>query len=86
MCFRLHSWRPRLSPLLALCVFLVCERHRGEDSDWFAYIDVLPPTYTCPAYFTDDVMVLLPGGLRRRALEQRETVRDLHSSNQDFFR
>ncbi|KAG7273016.1 hypothetical protein CRUP_011900 [Coryphaenoides rupestris] len=51
----IKSWKPRLSPLLALCVFLVCEQHRAEDSDWFAYINVLPATYTCPAYFSDDV-------------------------------
>ncbi|XP_071336083.1 SET domain-containing protein 4 isoform X2 [Trachinotus anak] len=82
----IKSWKPRLSPLLVLCVFLVCERHRGEVSDWFPYINVLPTTYTCPAYFTDDVMTVLPAGVRRRALEQREAVREIHSSNQDFFR
>ncbi|XP_036980264.1 SET domain-containing protein 4 isoform X1 [Acanthopagrus latus] len=82
----IKSWKPRLSPLLALCVFLVCERHRGEASDWFPYIDVLPTTYTCPAYFTDDVVAVLPTGVRRRASEQREAVREIHSSHQDFFR
>ncbi|XP_028458541.1 SET domain-containing protein 4 [Perca flavescens] len=82
----IKSWKPRLSPLVALCVFLVCERHRGEASDWFPYIDVLPTTYTCPAYFTDDVMAVLPTSVRRRALEQREAVRELHSFNRDFFR
>nr|XP_057920615.1 SET domain-containing protein 4 [Doryrhamphus excisus] len=76
---------PRPSPMLALCVFLVCERHRGEDSIWFPYMDVLPDAYTCPAYFSDGVMALLPAGVRRRALEQREVVREIHSSNQDFF-
>ncbi|XP_070696721.1 SET domain-containing protein 4 [Pempheris klunzingeri] len=82
----IKSWRARLSPLLALCVFLVCERHRGEASDWFPYINVLPTTYTCPAYFTDDVMAALPASMRRRALEQREAVREIYSFNQDFFR
>ncbi|XP_047458709.1 SET domain-containing protein 4 isoform X2 [Mugil cephalus] len=82
----IKSWTPRPSPLLALCVFLVCERHKGEASDWFPYIDVLPDTYTCPAYFTDDVMAVLPASVRRRALEQREAVREIHSSNKDFFR
>lgn len=84
--FCLPSWKHRLSPLLALCVFLVCERHRGEASDWFPYIDVLPTTYTCPAYFTDDVMAVLPTSVRRRALEQRDAVREIHSFNQGFFR
>ncbi|XP_078144754.1 SET domain-containing protein 4 [Centroberyx gerrardi] len=82
----IKSWKPRLSPLLALCVFLVCERHRGEASDWFPYIDVLPTSYTCPAYFPDDVMAVLPTSVQRRALEQREAVLEIHSSNQDFFR
>ncbi|XP_038132692.1 SET domain-containing protein 4 [Cyprinodon tularosa] len=82
----IKSSKPHLSPLLALCVFLVCERHRGEASDWFPYIDVLPHSYTCPVYFYDDVLDVLPAALKRRALEQREAVRDLHSSNQDFFR
>ncbi|XP_030298206.1 SET domain-containing protein 4 isoform X3 [Sparus aurata] len=82
----IKSWKPRLSPLLALCVFLVCERHRGEASDWFPYIDVLPTTYTCPAYFTDDVVAALPASVKKRASEQREAVREIHSSHQDFFR
>ncbi|TMS04793.1 SET domain-containing protein 4 [Larimichthys crocea] len=82
----IKSWKPRLSPLLALCAFLVCERHRGEASDWFPYVDVLPAAYTCPSYFTDDVMAVLPTSVRRRALEQRESVREIHSLNQDFFR
>uniref|UniRef100_A0A672IH19 SET domain-containing protein n=1 Tax=Salarias fasciatus TaxID=181472 RepID=A0A672IH19_SALFA len=82
----IKRWEPRLSPLVALCVFLVCERCKGEASDWFPYIDVLPSSYTCPAYFSDDVMAALPSGLRGRALEQRAELRELHSSNQDFFR
>uniref|UniRef100_A0A3P9NFA2 SET domain containing 4 n=1 Tax=Poecilia reticulata TaxID=8081 RepID=A0A3P9NFA2_POERE len=80
------SWKPRLSPLSALCVFLVCERQRGEASDWFPYIDVLPCSYACPAYFSDEVVDVLPAGVRRRGLEQREAVREMHSSNQEFFR
>ncbi|XP_047206670.1 SET domain-containing protein 4 isoform X3 [Girardinichthys multiradiatus] len=80
------SWNPRLSPLLALCVFLVCERQHGEGSDWFPYIDVLPSSYTCPAYFSDAVLDVLPVAMRRWALEQREEVREMHSSNQEFFR
>ncbi|XP_061602135.1 SET domain-containing protein 4 [Cololabis saira] len=82
----IKNWKPRLSPLLALCVFLVCERHRGEGSPWFPYVDVLPKTYTCPAYFTDDAMAVLPVSVRQRATEQREAVREIHSNNQDFFR
>ncbi|XP_034041593.1 SET domain-containing protein 4 [Thalassophryne amazonica] len=82
----IKSWKPRLSPLLVLCVFLVCEQHRGEASDWFPYINILPSKYSCPAYFTDDVISVLPLTVQRRALQQREAVREIHSSNQDFFR
>ncbi|XP_061822772.1 SET domain-containing protein 4 isoform X1 [Nerophis lumbriciformis] len=82
----IKSWKPRPSPMLALCVFLVCERHRGQDSDWFPYMDVLPTTYTCPVYFSHDVMALLPAGVRRRAFQQKETVRRIHSSHQQLFR
>ncbi|CAG6016402.1 unnamed protein product [Menidia menidia] len=78
-------WRPRLSPLLALCVFLVCERHRGGASPWFPYIDLLPPAYTCPAYFCHQVTAALPKGVRQKAEDQREAVRALHSSNREFF-
>lgn len=82
----IKSWTPRLSPLLVLCVFLVLERHRSPLSEWFPYIDVLPTTYTCPVYFSDDVMNVLPVAVRGWALEQRASVRELHSSNQPFFR
>lgn len=82
----IKSWTPRVSPLLVFCVFLVLERHRAPLSEWFPYIDVLPTTYTCPAYFSDDVMNVLPNAVRGRALEQRTSVQELHSSNQPFFR
>ncbi|XP_011482308.1 SET domain-containing protein 4 isoform X1 [Oryzias latipes] len=81
----LKSWKPRPSSLVALCVFLVCERHRGEASDWFPYIDVLPCSYCCPPYFTDTVMAVLPSGVRRRAEEQREGLQHLYAVHQDFF-
>nr|XP_043902330.1 SET domain-containing protein 4 isoform X2 [Solea senegalensis] len=82
----IKSWKHRLSPLLVLCVYLVSERHRGETSDWFPYVDVLPTSYTCPAYFTQTVLAVLPADVQRRALEQREALQELHSSSQDFFR
>lgn len=80
------SWKRQVSPLLALCVFLMCERHRGEASDWFPYIDVLPTSYTCPVYFTEEVIAVLPPCVQRKAREQRDAVRELYSSNKDFFR
>lgn len=82
----IKRWQPPLSPLLALCVFLICERHRGEDSDWFPYINILPTSYTCPAYYPDEVMAFLPVSVRGRAFEQRERVRELHTASLPFFR
>ncbi|KAJ8352478.1 hypothetical protein SKAU_G00239540 [Synaphobranchus kaupii] len=64
-------WKPSVSPVLALCVFLISERHLGVTSRWKPYIDVLPENYTCPAYFSDDALSLLPGDLRNKALDQR---------------
>lgn len=84
--YYIKSWKPRLSPLVALCIFLVCERHQGEASDWFPYIDVLPSTYTCPAYFKDEIMAVLPASVQIKALKQREAVQEIHSANQDFIR
>ncbi|CAL9687738.1 unnamed protein product [Knipowitschia caucasica] len=82
----IKSWRSRPSPLLVLCVFLVLERHRSPFSEWYPYIDVLPATYTCPVYFADDVIELLPSLVQRQALEQRTLVQELHASNQPFFK
>uniref|UniRef100_A0A3Q4AV13 Rubisco LSMT substrate-binding domain-containing protein n=1 Tax=Mola mola TaxID=94237 RepID=A0A3Q4AV13_MOLML len=82
----IKSLMPHPSPVLVLCVFLMYERHRGEASDWFPYIDLLPATYTCPVFFTDEVLAVLPTTVWRQALEQREALREIYSSNQDFFR
>ncbi|XP_036401715.1 SET domain-containing protein 4 [Megalops cyprinoides] len=79
-------WKPSVSPLLALCAFLISERHLAMGSQWKPYVDVLPKTYTCPVYFPDDVISLLPRGLRRKALDQRDEVAKLHSSSLGFFR
>ena len=78
-------WKPPVSPLLALCAFLISERHFGQRAEWKPYIDVLPQKYTCPAYFSDEVIDLLPGSLSGKALEQRAMVQELHSSSLDFF-
>lgn len=54
-------------------------------SQWKPYIDVLPKTYTCPVYFSDDIISLLPGDLRKKALDQRGRVLELFSSSLPFF-
>ncbi|XP_068931075.1 SET domain-containing protein 4 isoform X4 [Petaurus breviceps papuanus] len=41
------KWTPPVSPLLALCAFLISEKHTGNKSPWKPYLDILPKTYTC---------------------------------------
>ncbi|XP_067297126.1 SET domain-containing protein 4 isoform X2 [Pseudorasbora parva] len=82
---KLSRWHPPISPLLALCCFLIAERHRGDASDWSPYINVLPKTYTCPVYFSEDIIGLLPRSLQKKATEQKEQFEDLFCSSQMFF-
>ncbi|KAI1885220.1 hypothetical protein AGOR_G00217930 [Albula goreensis] len=82
----IKRWKPPVSPVLALCVFLISERHLGARSQWKPYADVLPKTYTCPVYFSDDVISLLPGDLRKKAFDQRDGVSELFSSSLAFVR
>ncbi|XP_015219239.2 SET domain-containing protein 4 isoform X1 [Lepisosteus oculatus] len=82
----IKRWKPPVSPLLALCTFLISERHSGTRSLWKPYIDVLPKTYTCPVYFSEDTVNLLPAALRKKALKQRETVQELYESAVSFFK
>ncbi|XP_030636620.1 SET domain-containing protein 4 [Chanos chanos] len=82
----IKRWHPPVSPLLALCSFLIAERHFGDESQWKPYIGALPKSYTCPVYFPSDVTELLPAGLRRKAEEQREQFREFYSSSLAFLR
>lgn len=81
----IKRWKPQVSPLLALCAFLISERHFGNKSLWKPYIDVLPKTYTCPVYFPEGILNLFPGPLCKNAQEQRSTVQKLYISSQAFF-
>ncbi|XP_074759639.1 SET domain-containing protein 4 isoform X1 [Athene noctua] len=79
------KWKPPVSPLIALCTFLIAEKHAGEKSLWKPYLDVLPKTYTCPVCLEHDVVSLLPEPLRKKAQEQRTTVHELYMSSKAFF-
>ncbi|XP_051992877.1 SET domain-containing protein 4 isoform X1 [Xyrauchen texanus] len=81
----IKRWHPPISPLLALCCFLIAERHRGDASDWSPYINILPKSYTCPVYFPRDITDLLPSSLQKTALEQKERFQELYSSSIMFF-
>ncbi|NWS66455.1 SETD4 protein, partial [Crotophaga sulcirostris] len=79
------KWKPPVSPLIALCTFLIAEKHAGEKSLWKPYLDVLPKTYTCPVCLEHDVVSLLPEPLRKKAQEQKTTVHELYVSSKAFF-
>ncbi|NXI38803.1 SETD4 protein, partial [Galbula dea] len=79
------KWKPPVSPLVALCTFLIAEKHAGEDSLWKPYLDVLPKTYTCCVCLEQDVVSLLPEPLRKKAQEQKAMVQELYMSSKAFF-
>lgn len=74
-----------MSPVLALCTFLVSEKHAGSQSLWKSYLNILPKSYTCPVCLEPEVVDLLPGPLKVKAEEQRARVQDLFASSRGFF-
>ena len=81
----IRSWQPLLSPLQVLCIYLICERHRGTNSFWCAYIGSLPLTYSTPLYWTEVELDLLPNDVRDQALWQIENVRNLYEKTKLFW-
>ncbi|XP_057602235.1 SET domain-containing protein 4-like [Hippopotamus amphibius kiboko] len=79
------KWQPLPSPLLALCTFLVSEKHAGDRSPWKPYLEVLPKAYTCPVCLEPEVVNLLPEPLKAKAREQRTRLWEFFSSSRDFF-
>ncbi|XP_063812600.1 SET domain-containing protein 4 isoform X2 [Pseudophryne corroboree] len=79
------GWRSPISPLLALCTFLITERYAGDRSPWQPYLDVLPSTYDCPVYWEPETVDFLPDPVKERAIEQRRMVHELYSSALPFF-
>ncbi|XP_060054654.1 SET domain-containing protein 4 isoform X2 [Erinaceus europaeus] len=79
------KWRPRPSPLLALCTFLVSERHAGSRSPWKPYLDTLPKAYTCPVCLEPAVLGLLPKPLQAKTEEQKARVQELWASSRGFL-
>ncbi|XP_018416991.1 PREDICTED: SET domain-containing protein 4 [Nanorana parkeri] len=82
----IRRWRPPISPLVALCTFLVAERYFGDRSLWKPYLDVLPSSYSCPLCWEPEMVMLLPEPLRQRAEQQRAVVQEFYFSNVSFFR
>ncbi|XP_075710708.1 SET domain-containing protein 4 isoform X2 [Rhinoderma darwinii] len=81
----IHRWRPPVSPLLALCTFLVLERYTGDQSPWKPYLDVLPSAYHCPVHWEAETVNYLPDPVKQKAVEQRSAVQEFYSSALPFF-
>ncbi|NWI91121.1 SETD4 protein, partial [Pitta sordida] len=81
----IRRWKPPVSPLVALCTFLMAERHAGDRSPWKPYLDVLPKTYSCPVWWEQEAVDLLPEPLRGKAEEQRTRIQELYASAKGFF-
>lgn len=79
------EWQPPPSPLLALCTFLVAEKHAGARSPWKPYLQILPEAYSCPVCLEPEVVGLLPGRLAAEAREQRTRVQEMFTSSRDLF-
>ncbi|XP_054830785.1 SET domain-containing protein 4 isoform X2 [Eublepharis macularius] len=79
------KWRPPISPLTALCTFLIAEKYIHKKSLWQPYLDILPETYTCPMYLEQEAVNLFPEPLRRKAQEQRSLVKELYVAAKSFF-
>ncbi|KAM3934668.1 SET domain-containing protein 4 [Leptodactylus fuscus] len=82
----IQGWRPPVSPLLALCTFLVLERYAGDRSSWKPYLDILPGAYDCPVYWAAETLNYLPDPVKQKALEQRSAVQEFYSSALPFFK
>ncbi|NXF10040.1 SETD4 protein, partial [Smithornis capensis] len=81
----IRNWKPPVSPLLALCTFLMAEKHAGQESPWKPYLDVLPKAFSCPVCWEQDAVTLLPEPLRKKAQEQRTRIQELYTSSKAFF-
>ncbi|KAM6224510.1 SET domain-containing protein 4 isoform 2-T2 [Rhynchocyon petersi] len=79
------KWKPPPSPLLALCTFLISEKHAGDCSPWKPYLETLPKAYTCPVCLEPKVVNLLPRPLRAKAQEQRAHLEEFFTSSRGFF-
>uniref|UniRef100_G1T6K9 SET domain-containing protein 4 n=1 Tax=Oryctolagus cuniculus TaxID=9986 RepID=G1T6K9_RABIT len=79
------KWKPPPSPLLALCTFLVSEKHAGDRSPWQPYLEILPKAYTCPVCLDPEVVNLLPKPLQMKAEEQRARLWEFFASSRGFF-
>ncbi|KAM4700983.1 SET domain-containing protein 4 [Discoglossus pictus] len=79
------GWSPPISPLLALCTYLITERYAGGNSQWKPYVDLLPSTYSCPVYWDPETVNLLPEPVKQKALDQVNELHELYVGSLPFF-
>ena len=63
-----------LSARQLLCVFLIHEKQRGKDSDWYFYINTLPTNYSNVINWSREDLLMLPPDANCKALSLMEEV------------
>jgi len=61
------------------------ERHLGVQSRWHAYINMLPQTYSTPAYWSTEALSALPTDVSQDAWLSVNKIADNFSRLQDLF-
>jgi len=74
-----------LSSYDILSTFLMYEKHRGVRSPWHPYISTLPPTYSTPAYWSEEVLSSLPTDVSQDARLLMNKMEKNFAYLQDLF-
>lgn len=72
----IKCWKPKLTPMQCLIVLLVWEKHKDKGSEWYPYIDILPSSFTTPAYFSSRELSLLPISVRTKASDKIKQLKE----------
>jgi len=83
----MHSYSSfqRLSSYDILLTFLMYEQHRGLQSPWHAYINMLPKNYSTPVYWSDEALSSLPSDIFQEARLLVDKVAKNFSRLRDLF-
>ncbi|XP_053395994.1 SET domain-containing protein 4-like [Mercenaria mercenaria] len=80
----IKRWKPKLSPQQCLSIFLIWERNKHTSSTWFPYINLLPSSFTTPAYFSQTELTYLPTAVRSKAVKECEKLEDTFNEVKQF--
>jgi len=82
-----HSYRSfqQLSSYDILSTFLMYERHRGLQSPWHAYINMLPQMYSTPTHWSPEALSSLPADICQDATLLMSKMAKKFSRLQDLF-